>query len=222
MPNDTAAQHASKVARNATERIARLERVLERFVGSTSQAVTEIQQQLAQYQELLDAVIQVVGVESITETVLESRRQKLIDGANELREGIAKKVEAGTLKATDTITETSFLLCGVTDGNGNKIEEARVGVNVPQLLKQFKDAAIGQKAGHKLATPDGRTLEVLEVYDVSVPSVQQVAQEAAATAPAAPGPYIENKQEFPPAKIIQGPAPVLPPEEAPKSENGAQ
>lgn len=182
MGAETQAMVAGKQARNAMERVTALENVVPQIIGM----LQNIQAQFSQSVEILDALVENFGIETVEKTVVANRRQKAIAKSTEETKQVAALIEQGVLKATTKVAEHNMLVFKETKPDGTPNEPvSRVQFMYEQLQEQFRTQLIGKAVGEKLASPGGNIFELAEIYEVvpqaaPVPDVAPVAERVVA------------------------------------------
>jgi hypothetical protein len=201
MSNETVGNlSAQRNARNAIERVQALETVIfgetpkdgERKPGvieSLSKQLDQVQQQLSEAVEVLDAVAKAIGPDAVGKIVTETRVENARNDAKRQQDQLQKLLAAGQLKAVPAIGENSFVVGVETKPDGAIVEPGWFMHHMSQLKPTAKEALAGQAVGFKFATESGGQYEVKEIYEV---------QQVPATQPApepTPGLQVDNKTE---------------------------
>jgi hypothetical protein len=163
--SETIAQLAQKNSRNAIQRVEELEKLVPQVISATNNAVQQIQVQLSGAVEILDAVIQALGVETIEKIVTENRTRRADEQNAKTREQIDGLVAQGVLVAGDKVSEQSLVV--FKEFNKEGVEQvARLQHVFKQLQEEFKPQLLGAAVGAKVTAATGSSFEVLEIYEI--------------------------------------------------------
>jgi len=194
--SNTEAHLASKNARNAVQRVTELERqvkaledalqsiadssnkVVQTVIDSTNNALKDIHAKVDAMSELVRATVDVVGLDSVGETLAQNRsgddERNRVAQTKQIADGLAN----GELKAADAIGETSYLVFTEKGKDGQPLQfGARKQFAVSQVMPEFRASLMGKGVGATITSTSGHTFEVVEFYDV----VQKPAPAAPAT-----------------------------------------
>lgn len=176
----------AKRTSNALERLEQVEKTIPQILGAVNQTVGQVQAQLSSAVEVLDAVVQSLGVENIEKLVSDNRREKATQRMEEEKKQLAALLDAKLILAEDKVTEKSIIVGVETDKDGTARHPGRMQHGFNMIAPQFRDKLLGQVAGFKLPLPNGGNFEVQEIYGPN-PTPPAPAEAAPATeAPAAP------------------------------------
>jgi hypothetical protein len=195
--SETIANLAQKTARNAMQRVddlekraSTLEKMVPNIIQAVNQSLTQLNQQLMQAVEVLAAVEQILGAETIGKVIhenREARNQQLLD---EAKARIAAEVEQGNLVPAAAVGPKSRVVFQEKDGEGKELNPGRAEFDMEKILEPFRTELQGKVVGDSLKTPVGSIFEIREIYDV----VEKKA-EAPAAEPQAPAPVPEATPE---------------------------
>jgi len=163
--SETIANLAQKNARNAMQRVEALEKIIPNIISATNQSLNQLQQQLAQSVEIMDALIQILGEETVGKVMQENRQFRNQKALEEAKARVAAEVDSGALKPAETVGPNSRIVFQELDANGKALEPGRAEFDVSKMLEPFRTEVQGKKAGDSIKTPAGNTFEIQEVYD---------------------------------------------------------
>lgn len=138
----------------------------------------------------------------------------------ELKKQVEQFVAQGVLKASTTITDSSFVIGQEIDQAGNVLNpriQFILGSMKPEVREAIKAGGIGQAIN---LGKDVMQFLLLEVYDVIAPQAPQ-APDAQGAAPTAPAPAADAPAADAPATDASAPAASASPVEAPAADPSA-
>lgn len=156
--------------------------------------------------EMLDAVIQAVGVDVVQGIIEQNRLQAMKDAVEKTKENIAKALTEGKLVKTTVIAPKTLIVGRETKEDGSEIPPGMAFVQIEQVKEDFRAKLLGQGIGFKMETETKGLFEVLDLYQ----PVEPVVPPAPAAVPeAAPEAVPEAKPEpVPEAAAAPAPAPA--------------
>jgi len=183
-----------KKTSNALERLDQLEKTIPQIVAAVNQSVGQIQGQLSSAVEVLDAVVQTLGSDTIEKLILDSRKKKAEEQSDKEKQALAELVTQGAIVPANVVTEKSIIVGVETDKDGVVRVPGRAQVAFQRVDPQFQQGLLGQAVGFKLTLPNGGTFEVTELYEVAPPKASDAAEAAAPVAdvPVVPAPTGES------------------------------
>jgi hypothetical protein len=181
--SETVANLAQKNARNALQRVDGLEQEQEkqgRMITHVIKAVNEslgnlnggldtITKQLVGVAEVLDAVVRVLGSETIDKVVNEQRAIKAETRITAMKDQLTQLITAGTVKPSENVAENSLMVFKEYDKDGKELPHSRVQFTAAELQPQFRGELMGKGAGTRITSSAGNSFELLEVYEVIAP-----------------------------------------------------
>jgi hypothetical protein len=159
--------------RNALERIAALEADLSGLMSGVQNALTELERRVMTASEVIDAVVRVVGQETVEASVLAARDERAAAAAVQAKEGLDKALEAGQVVPGTVIGDNSIIVGVESDKDGVALKPGYIQLSMAGVKPEFKEKMVGQSAGFKFDTVDGNTFTVNGVYE-SAPQKTEV------------------------------------------------
>jgi hypothetical protein len=151
--------------RNALQRIETLENDLQSVVGAIQKALQSIDGKINTHAEILDALANEVGPESINAAIAAGRVTRATEHAAASKAALEKALADGELAVAETVTESSVIVGVEYDKNGEAVPPGYVQLGMNTVKPEFQEKMLGQKAGFKFDTADG-SFEVTGVYTV--------------------------------------------------------
>lgn len=195
---------AQKNARNALQRVEQLEDTIPKVISSFSQALNQLQQQVTNAVEVLDAAISLLGPEQVQKTVVDARVTRARAEAESQKGQIAELVADGTLLADQVVTDKSIVVGQETREDGTLIEPGWFQHQFSQIKPEFQKELLGKGPGTEFKTANGNTYKLLEVYTVDEVKVKEKAEAAQKATDLAAA----TADETPPAATEVDPAPL--------------
>jgi hypothetical protein len=151
--------------RNALERIAALEGDLSGLMSGVQSAISELEKRILGASEVIDAVVRIVGQDTVEAAVLAARDERAATAAKEAKEGLDKAIAAGQVVAGTMIGENSIIVGVENDKDGAALKPGYIQLSMAGVKPEFKEKMLGQAAGFKFDTVDGNTFTVNAVYE---------------------------------------------------------
>ncbi len=170
---------------NALERLDQLEKTVGNIVGAVNNSLGQVSAQLSGITEVLDAVVQTLGAETIQKIMTENRAAKAEAQALAEEQALKELLDKGDLKVAEQITERSIVVGKESDKEGNIRPPGRAQVPFARIDPNFQAAFLGKGAGFSLDLPTGGKFEVTAVYEV-VEKIDAPVTPPAEALPAAP------------------------------------
>ena len=155
-----------KQARNAIERMDAIEQLIPKLIEATNRSLGQLNDQLAGAVEIVDAVVQILGEEAVSRAVSETRLVRAKETAKNQEAAIAKGVEAGQLKKTETVTPTSYIVFKEYDKEGTELAVSRFQSSLKNLQPKVREELAGKTVGYKVKVEGEHSFEVMEIYEV--------------------------------------------------------
>jgi len=156
---------------NVVQRTERLEKVHDALASETMAAFSRVDKKFVEHSELLGAIVDIVGADTIVARINERQQQRDKDASDKAAAGVKLLVEKGDLKVVDTIGEKTLIVGRDLDAGGNPIGPGRVQVEFALLKPDFKEKLAGGKVGTTIVTASDeekgvtQTFEVTELYE---------------------------------------------------------
>jgi len=152
----------AKKSANALERL----EVLERTVNSIGSATNNNINQIGGMTEVLDAVVQILGVEAIQKVLSENRVAMAEAQSKAEEEALKELLSKGDIAESEKISDKSIVVGKETNPDGTVRPPGRAQVAFARIDPTFQEQFLGKSAGFVLDLPTGGKFEVLSVYDV--------------------------------------------------------
>ena len=185
---------------NALERLDQVEKTVTNIVSAVNNSLGQVSGQLGGITEVLDAVVQTLGADTIQKVMTENRTAKA-EAQSQAEESALKELLAkGDIAVAAKVSDKSIVVGRETNKDGSVRIPGRAQVAFARIDPNFQAAFLGQEVGFNLELPNGGKFEVLEIYEVV---------EKAATAPADTSAPAEALPP-PPAAGATAPEPAAP------------
>ena len=152
--------------KSALERIDAIEQELPRVISAVNEVLMQNNQRVTGLAEVVEAVVELFGSETVDAKITEVRTRKLAAQAAQAKENLEKAVVEGKILATATVEEDSLIVGRESDAEGNIAGPGRVQLLFSGIRPEFQEKLKGQAAGFSVTTENGGKFEVLEVYKV--------------------------------------------------------
>ena len=176
----------AKRTSNALDRLDAVEKTIPDLISAINNSLGGLNQQLNAQGEVLEAVVSLLGQETVQNTIKETRERK----ATELMEAEKKALEelknAGTVVAVEKVTEKTVIVGREFTPDGSVRHPGRAQVPFSRVDQNFKEGLLGKGVGFVLDLPTGGKFEVVELYEVVPQPPKPEAEAAPATEPTPP------------------------------------
>jgi len=166
--------------KNAIERLDAIEQSITQVIAAVNQSLGNMNQQISGAVEVLDAAVQLLGVEAVQTQVVQNRRDRLKEEADRQAAQVEELKKQGLIVAADKVGEKSLLVgrefgkpTEVTDEQGQTqtkpgevIWPGRSQLRFAQIAKEIGEKMLGQPVGFQVDTPQGGKWEILEIYEI--------------------------------------------------------
>lgn len=180
----------AKRTSNALDRLDQVEKTLPNLISAINNSLGGLSQQLNSQGKVLEAVMQLLGRETVETTMKEIEDRRVTETMEAEKKALEELLAAGNLAKVEKVTEKSIIVGREYQPDGSLRHPGRAQVAFPRVDPQFQPKLKDQAAGFVMELPNGGKFEVVEVFEV----VQKPDEEAAAEAP-------------PPAPEASAPAP---------------
>lgn len=156
--------------RKLQARMDRVEEDIPAIISATNQVVGNLNEQLSAAVEILDAVVQSLGVETVTEIIQETRRKRSAETEEGNRVAIELSLQGalegkGGLEVIEAATEDCVLVGKETSAEGEVRHPGRFTLNgLAEIPETYRNELIGKQVGFSMKVENGATLEILELY----------------------------------------------------------
>lgn len=151
--------------KNALERIDGLEQQMVKLIEGLNTAFDQINRKLGTLEDSLEAVVTILGVETVAQSITEIRLKRAEDAATQEKEKIKALVEAGIYATAETVSDKSIVVGRESDAEGKISPPGFVKADFRDIKPELKEKFLGQTVGFKLETSPGQTFELLEIYE---------------------------------------------------------
>lgn len=150
------------------ERLKKLERFEKDILRAMNQTFNIVDQRETQTEEVLRAVINLLGRETVEKEVRRLKIEELEGNSTKQKAAFDAAKTEGKVVATQVVTEKSVILGTEVDKDGNQLYPVRVQLFYPQLPPDYQAVYLGAKVGDVVTTPTASKFTVHEVYEVVV------------------------------------------------------
>jgi hypothetical protein len=165
--------------RNAFERLSLIEEeVLPALVKSLNKRFQSNETKMSAIEELVDAIIGAVGVDTVTAALTESRKTRAAAQVEAEKKTIDAMKESGTLIPTDVVGPDCVVVGTESKADGTPEGPGwfSVSMNNPSVSDDNKALLMGKTIGSIGTLPSGNTFTVLEVLRIDAAKVVANAQ----------------------------------------------
>lgn len=173
MSNNLNKESLRRQAKNAIKRIEDLEQQYLELAQAMQSAVTGLQKRTSVTEEIIDAVVEMFGVEKVQEAIDQRRKERDDKAIADQKKDLEDGVEVGYLSKSDAVTATSLIVGKETDSQGNVMGLGFNTVLFEQIGATFQDQLLGKGVGTSIDTPVNGKFEVLEVYNLDKDKYQE-------------------------------------------------
>jgi hypothetical protein len=170
MSNTTPKMGERARIRSALERIETLETEVPRIVAGVNNGFVNVEQRLNENTEIMNAIAELVGQDSVAAKVAENRLKRAEAAAQMQADGLAKALVDGHVTMVTTIGEKTIIVGKSFDKDGNIEPPGRVQMDYGKVKPEFKEQFLGKPVGTIIDTPTGGKLEVTELYEIVPPA----------------------------------------------------
>lgn len=178
----------AKRTSNALDRLDAVEKTIPDLISAINNSLGGLNQQLNAQGEVLEAVVSLLGQETVQNTIKETRERKATELMEQEKKAMEELKASGAIAASETVTEKSIIVGREFNPDGSVRHPGRAQVPFARVDQNFKEALLGKSVGFVMDLPTGGKFEVVELYEV----VPKPAPEA----PAAPA-----AESTPPAEV---------------------
>jgi hypothetical protein len=177
MSAETIANLASKQSRNALQRLDQVENVL----TNHSQAVNNLQNQFGQYVAIVDAMVELLGVETVTAKVKENAEKKALEQKASEESQVQSLLGMGVLVFAQNVSEKSVVV-GQEIKRSESADEVlfpgrqQVVLSNPKISQDVKNLLLGKVVGDEVSLPGGNFYKLTEIYDIVDEAARKVTE----------------------------------------------
>jgi|SRR6185312_5877675 len=151
-------------AKGLEARMKDLETGLSRLMIGIDRNMGQVGQMLGEVTEKLEAVIELVGTESVNQLVEAKRMDRAQEAADAEQKALEEAIADGYVTPTDVVAENSFIVAYETKADGKPLGTGRQSVAFKSLSKAAKETLLGKGVDFTMPTPSGGSFTVKEVY----------------------------------------------------------
>lgn len=165
-PNSQDTKVIAKRTTNALDRLDQIEKVLPELISGINNSFGGISQQVNAQGEVLEAVVGLLGKETIEAALKENRERKATEVMESEKKALEELKTAGAIAVTEKVTEKSIIVGREYNPDGTLRHPGRAQVPYSRVDANFKEKLLGQVAGFVLELPNKGKFEILEVCEV--------------------------------------------------------
>lgn len=175
---------------NALDRLDQVEKTLPNLISAINNSLGGMSQQLNSQGKVLEAVMQLLGRESVEGTMKEIEERRAVETMESEKKALEELLAAGNIAKVEKVTEKSIIVGREYQPDGTLRHPGRAQVAFPRVDAQFQPKLKDQAVGFVMELPNGGKFEVVEIFEVvqkpdEVPADQLPPSEAAGPAPEA-------------------------------------
>jgi hypothetical protein len=148
------------------KRLADIEADLTGLVDALNKSLTLVEQRLGNLDEVTNAVVGIVGVQSVQEAITAMHVKKAKADADAQAKALLMAVDKGLVIKSELLTEKSVIFGRELDKDGNEVPPGRVQMLYGQIKEEFRAALLGKPVGTQIDTPVGGKFEVVDLYEI--------------------------------------------------------
>lgn len=179
----------AKRTSNALDRLDQVEKTLPNLISAINNSLGGLSQQLNSQGKVLEAVMQLLGRETVETTMKEIEDRRVTETMEAEKKALEELLAAGNLAKVEKVTEKSIIVGREYQPDGSLRHPGRAQVAFPRVDPQFQPKLKDQAAGFVMELPNGGKFEVVEVFEVVQKPDEEAlpppAPEASAPAPEA-------------------------------------
>lgn len=138
---------------------------IKQVVMAVNGSMGQLNRQLEEYKEMLNAVIGILGPSQVQEEIEANRRDALLKQVEETKASIASALASGDVVQAEKTSEKSFVAGVETKADGTTIPPGWAFVPMGKIEEEYRTQLLGQGVGFKVATKEGGSFELLEIYE---------------------------------------------------------
>ncbi len=149
-------------------RLQKLERFEKDMLRAMNQTFNIVDQRETATEEILRAVINLLGREVVEKEVRRLKIEQLEGESTKQTAVFEEAKKEGKVVATTAVTEKSVIIGTELDKDNNQLYPVRVQLFFPQLPADYQKAYLGAKLGETVVTPTASKFTISEIYEVVV------------------------------------------------------
>jgi len=164
---------------DALDRLAQVEKTLPNIISAVNNAFGRMDGQLNSQGEVLEAVVALLGMDTVQAKIKETREAKATAAMEQEKAALEELVKNGDVALVEKIGDKALIVGREYNPDGTVRHPGRAQVAFQRVDVQFQPTLRDQKAGFTFDLPNGGKFEVVEVYEVvEKPEAAQPAAEA--------------------------------------------
>lgn len=173
MTQNTQGLSNHKKRQNALERLEELEKTvsgienyLKSLLGHLRKSLTDLQEDVQASGNVIEALADVLGRETVEAKVKERHINKLEAQAESLQKSLDKQLEEGAFRAIDAVKEDACLVVvSETTAEGKVLHPSKLFNDISEYPEEVKKDLVGKTVGATLNTKTNSVITVLGVYE---------------------------------------------------------
>lgn len=138
------------------------------LVEALNSAFGNMNNQLVEAVETVNALVASVGADEIARIVVEERHKKAVAEAEARKTTLKNMADSGLLVKADVISDKSVIVGQESDKEGKDLDPGYAQLQLSNLKPEFQAQVLGQAVGFVLDTPNGK-VTVKEIWDFADP-----------------------------------------------------
>lgn len=174
-----------KIKRSVLERVDAIEASVQNLVEQINQSLSAVEKQLTMHQELVGALVSIVGVEPVKEAIETARAAKkqqeleaMIASAQAAKAALEAGLTNGEIAAAEICGERSVIVGVERDKEGVEIPPGRSQLLFAMVKPEFQEKLLGKPVGTVIETATGGTFTVDGLFDFTGKSATEPAEDA--------------------------------------------
>lgn len=173
---------------NALDRLDQVEKTLPNLISAINNSLGGMSQQLNSQGKVLEAVMQLLGRESVESTMKEIEERRATETMEAEKKALEELTAAGNLVKVEKVSEKSIIVGREYQPDGSLRHPGRAQVAFPRVDPQFQPKLKDQGVGFVMDLPNGGKFEVAEIYEVVQKAEEAAPADASAETPPPPAP----------------------------------
>lgn len=162
--NDT--RVLSKRTNNALDRLDAVEQALPQILGSLNQTLGQFSQQLNAQGEVVEALVQALGRETVEGIIKDTRERKGQELMEQEKAALEELVSSGAVAKVDKVSEKTIIVGREINPDGTVRSPGRAQVPYARVTTELKEKFLGQTSPFAVDLPNGGKFEVQELFEV--------------------------------------------------------
>lgn len=159
------------------ERVKNLEKRQRDIMTGVSQAFASSDQRHSSTEEVLNAIIMIVGRDAVEAEVQRQTIERLESKSAKEKVALEEALKAGRCAPAEVVGDRSIVVGFEVDKEGNKLHPHRVQLLYQSLRPEYKERMKDRKVGDEFDTPPGTKFTVTEIYDIALNPPKETQEE---------------------------------------------